>query len=139
MRRFWVPFLLLSTALLILSCGSSSRQLQSININGVASCCSASYTAVGTFNAAPMSVTPLPTSWSLGTPPATYQLTTQAFEVDCNGPITGILVTAMSPADPNAPSTGLVANTKMITATTSTPCIEVGAELPSDSAGEKAD
>ena len=137
MRRFWALFLLLSAASLILSCGSSGRQLQSITINGAGSCCTFTYTATGSFNTTPMSVTPLPTSWSLGTPPATYQLTTQSFEVDCNGPITNMLVTAMSPADPNAPSSGLVSNTKMITATTIAPCTEVG-ELPSDSATEKA-
>jgi len=139
MRRFWALFLLLSAASLILSCGYSGRQLQSITINGVGSCCTFTYTATGSFNAAPMSVSPLPTSWSLGTPPATYQLTTQSFEVDCSGPLTNTLVTAMSPADPHAPSSGLVATTKMITATTTAPCMEVGVESPSASATDKAD
>jgi hypothetical protein len=120
--KSWAPFLLAVAACLTLGCGDggSSRQLQSMTIDAAADCCETILTATGTYNTAPSMVTPLPTSWSIGTPPSTYQLTTQPYTVIC-GPLSSSVVTAMSPVNPNAPSSGLVSGAKMIV-TTFEPC-----------------
>jgi len=118
---------LMFVACFTLACGSSGsmsgRQLQSITLNAVGDCCESAFTATGDYSASPSTVTPLPTSWSIGTPPAKYQLTTQTFTVTCLGvPPETYLVTAMSPVNPNAPSSGPVAGTKMVVATTQVIC-----------------
>jgi len=109
---------------LVVACGSanSGRQLHSITINAVGDCCETIFTATGTYSTAPSTVSPLPTSWSLGTPPDTYQLTTQPFAVICPLPNGNYLVTAMSPVNPNAPLTGTVSSTKIVVTTTHAIC-----------------
>jgi hypothetical protein len=50
-------------ACLIVACGTSSsnRQLQSLTINAVGDCCETSLTAAGAYDAAPFTMTPVPT------------------------------------------------------------------------------
>jgi hypothetical protein len=101
---------LLLTALAV-ACGSSStRQLQSITINGASSVEVNQFTATGTFSAPPTTANPLPVQWSMGLfapPPATlqYSLTTQPFVFKCNssGPF---VISVASPKDPSAPAMG---------------------------------
>lgn len=129
MSKPWSPlffFLLFLIAALTVSCGSgggssgSNRQLQSIAIHGVSNGAAVSFTATGTYNAAPVTATPLPASWYIQDPPDGYVLTTQPFVVSCLSVAPG--VTAVAPADPNAPSSGSFSSTKLITATAPIVC-----------------
>jgi hypothetical protein len=127
MMRPWASFslfLLLLAASLALNCGggSSNRQLQSITINGVGNCCEVALTATGTYSAPPTTVNPLPTSWYIQDPTGGYQLTTQSFVINCDSRPPGNTVTAMAPVDPNAPSSGSISTTKMVTATAPIQC-----------------
>jgi hypothetical protein len=127
MNRFWARsslFLLFFSASLAVSCGSSSRHLQSITISGVASSGQIQFVATGSFSAAPTTVTPLPVNWSLAETTPGYTLTTQPFVVPCNtmGPAPLGPVTAMAPADPHAPSSGPILTTRMVVATTPVLC-----------------
>jgi len=129
MSKSWAPlsfFLLFLTAAMTVSCGSggsssgSNRQLQSIAIHEVSNGGDVSFTATGTYNAPPVTVTPLPASWYIQDPPARYLLTTQPFVVPCLSVAPG--VTAVAPADPNAPTSGSFSSTKMIMATVPINC-----------------
>jgi len=127
MMKSWAPFslLLFLAASLAVSCGgggNSNRQLQSITINGVGNCCETSLTATGIYNAAPITVTPLPTSWYVQDPTGGYQLTTQPFVINCDARPPGTTVTALAPADPNAPMSGSISGTTMVTATAPIVC-----------------
>lgn len=122
MMKSWAPFslfLLLLAASLAVNCGggSNNRQLQSIAINAVGNCCEVALTATGTYNAPPTTVTPLPTSWYIQDPTGGYQLTTQPFVIDCASRLPGNTVTAVAPVDPDAPASGPISTTKMVTAT----------------------
>jgi hypothetical protein len=111
---FWT--LLLFVACLI-SCGAgNNRKLQSISIAGIANNGQISFIATGTFNSAPISVTPLPVSWLVEDPTTDYSLTTQPLVVPCVGLVVSS-VGAMAPIDPHAPSIGLISSTKMVSAT----------------------
>jgi hypothetical protein len=98
------------------SCGSGStnRQLQSISIAVSPDIGQYSFIATGTYNAPPITVSPLAASWYTIDPSGAYTLTTQPFTA-CSLPH-GTTVTAMAPANPNAPSTGSVSSTKMVQA-----------------------
>jgi hypothetical protein len=124
MNRFWALFLLLLLILLVtsltLACGtgsSSNRQLQSISINAVANGEQIQFVATGTYSASPTTVSPLPVSWTFAPPDPQYTLSTQPFVFQCEaaGSYPSPIV-AMAPADPNAPSSGSMRNTKMILA-----------------------
>jgi len=118
LRPLFFALLLLIVACLTLACGSSNnsnRKLQSITINAVANSGQISFVATGSYNAPPMTVTPLPTFWYVMDPPTGYTLTTQPFVVSCSQP--GITVTASAPVNPNAPATGPIQSTTMIVAT----------------------
>ncbi|HKR94340.1 MAG TPA: hypothetical protein VJW55_03210 [Candidatus Angelobacter sp.] len=56
----------------LVSCGGTTRQLQSISISPQSSTAqngqSQQFTATGQFNTTPMTVTPLPVSWNLRGP-----------------------------------------------------------------------
>jgi hypothetical protein len=125
MRNKGVPFffLLVLAAAITLACGGSNRQLQSITINGVTNGQQIQYTATGTFSASPTTVSPLPISWSFAPPPPQYTLTTQPFVFHCEvaGPYASPLI-AMAPSDPNAPSSGSISTTKMISASAQILC-----------------
>jgi len=130
MMRSWAPFslfLLFLAAALAVSCGggssSSNRQLQSITINGLGNCCETILSATGTYNAPPTTVTPLPTSWYIQDPTGGYQLTTQPFVINCDSRPPGNTVTAVAPVDPNAPASGSISATKMVTATAPITCL----------------
>jgi hypothetical protein len=119
--------LLLLAGSVTLSCGSgasgNSRQLQSITINATPSGNQVQLVATGTFSAPPTTVTPLPVFWAIDLPPAQYTLTTQPFLADCTaGGYLGPFI-AMAPVDPNAPSSGQISMTKMVSQSTS--CTEV--------------
>lgn len=126
MNKFFAFILLLLATSLALSCGSSGRQLQSITImqlhetgNGD----QLELVATGTFSVPPTTVTPLPVFWFADLPPNQYTLTTQPFLIQCSaGHYQGPFI-AMAPADPNAPSSGSIATTKMVTESTS--CAQV--------------
>lgn len=125
MNRLFAIILLLLLTFPALSCGSG-RQLQSITINSLVETGNADQLellATGTFSAPPTTVTPLPVFWSIDLPPGQYTLTTQPFVIQCSpGGYLGPFI-AMAPADPNAPSSGSIATTKMISASTS--CTQV--------------
>lgn len=99
-----------------LSCGSSTRHLQSISINSTVNGTLISYVATGTYNESPTTVTPLPTNWIISASDSQYNLTTQPFVYDCanTNPVSGP-VTAMAPVDPKAPSAGSILTTPMVT------------------------
>ena len=123
MNRFWALILLPPVTSLILACGSSSnRQLQSITINSVVNGQQIQFAATGTFSASPTTVSPLPVSWSFAPPPPQYTLTTQPFLFDCEHPESPGPIVAMAPADPNAPSSGSMFTTKMISTSGPIPC-----------------
>jgi len=109
---------LLLAVLSTLSCGSN-RQLQSITINATyAGANQWQLTATGKFSAAPLTVTPLPVSWSGAPPAGTYSLTTQPFVIQCAAGAPAGPWVAMAPADPHAASSGSTSSTKMVSETT---------------------
>jgi len=128
MTRFWARFsflLLVPGAFFTAACGSanmnaSNRKLQSIAIMGTLNGPDVVFTATGSYNAPPFTMNPLPTSWSVGNPPGSYQLTTQPFVLSCSDPL--VVIIAISPANPNAPSSGPVSSTQMVAANTAPPC-----------------
>jgi hypothetical protein len=121
MTRFWAFIVLLSAAYLTLACGSSAsdRQLQSITINAAVEGDVFEFVATGTFSASPVTVSPLPVSWSFAPPPGEYTLTAQPFTVQCPVPSP---VIAMAPSDPNAPSSGSTSAVVMISQSAASPC-----------------
>ncbi|MFZ1132252.1 MAG: hypothetical protein WAN38_15875, partial [Terriglobales bacterium] len=120
-RLFSLRLPLLFVACLISNCGGgNNRRLQSISITGVANAGQVSFVATGTYNTSPITVTPLATSWYVGDPSGGYALTTEPFVVACNVP--NPTVTAMAPADPQAPGSGSVSNTKMVVANAAILC-----------------
>jgi hypothetical protein len=113
MNRYSVLILLMLVTLLTLACGSSSRQLQSINIKATTSVGQVQFTASGTFSAPPTTVVPVPVDWANGflAPPVetlNYTLTTQPYILSCLGSPSGteVQVTAFAPQNPNAPVSG---------------------------------
>jgi hypothetical protein len=132
-RVLFLLILLLATAWLALSCGSSGRHLQSITLtqttinNGE----EAQFVATGTFSAPPTTITPLPVDWTtqlMAPPPPyyTYTLTTQPYVVNCTG--TGpeaLPVVAFAPPDPNAPASG---TTKIVVTAAATPTCLTGGQ-----------
>jgi hypothetical protein len=123
MSKVFGPLFTFLVAFLMLACGggsmssASGRQLRSITIAAVTDTGSVSFTATGNYSAPPMTVTPLPASWSIGsgTPiSGSYQLTTQPFSFSCSSLIAANGVTAVAPVDPNAPSSGSFTGTKLI-------------------------
>ena len=125
MNRYGTLILLLFATSLTLSCGSSSRQLQSITTKATVNGQQLQFVATGTFSAPPLTVSPLPVSWSFAPPPGEYSLTTQPFTFQCDaaGEYGGPIV-AMAPADPSAPSQGPILNMKMITTSGPIACPE---------------
>ena len=110
MNRYCVLILLLPVTLLTLACGSSNRQLQSINITATTEVGQVQFTATGTFSEPPTTVAPLPVDWANGflAPPAEnvdYTLTTQSYVLSCLGspPRTEVQVTALAPQNPSGP------------------------------------
>jgi hypothetical protein len=112
MTKCWAPILASLSTLLLLSatlgCGSggSSRQLQSIAVNGTGMI-QLQFTATGTFNASPTAVSPLPVSWYVVNPTPdgeAYALTSQPFQSMCQN----ATLIAVAPADPKAPATGTI-------------------------------
>lgn len=98
----------------LVSCGGTSRQLQSISISPQSSTAqngqSPQFTATGQFNTTPMTVTPLPVSWNLrgpgiDIPGPGYQLSDQPVTFQCISPGTYVIV-ALAPVDPKAPMNG---------------------------------
>ncbi len=107
MTKSWPPMTATFFASLFLSatlgCGSggSSRQLQSIAVNGTGMI-QMQFTATGTFTVTPTTVSPLPVSWYVVNPVPSgmpYLLTSQPFEVTCEN----ATLVAVAPADPTAP------------------------------------
>lgn len=99
---------------LSLSCGSGpSRQLQSISISAVQNGSQITFVATGTYNVAPTTVSPLPVTWYVMDPSGGYSLSPRPYVFVCGSvPATG--VTAIAPANPNAPSVGSALSTKMV-------------------------
>jgi hypothetical protein len=123
MKKLLAPSFLVLVACLILACGSGSgRQLQSITINSVVNGEQIQFTATGTFSAPPTTVTPLPVFWSYAPPPGEYALTPQPFLFSCAEPQSPGPIVAMAPANPNAPTTGSVFDTKMVFNSGPIPC-----------------
>lgn len=95
---------------------SMNRQLVSISVTPAsASGAPVSYTATGTYNASPMTVTPLPVSWyimgpAIDPPGPGYALAKGSFiatRCEQGNPLPGpYAVIAVAPADPHAPVSG---------------------------------
>lgn len=109
--------LLLVAAALVSGCSAgSNRQLQSITITpNTASGAPVTYTATGTFNAAPDSVSPLPVSWfimgpAVDPPGPGYSLVPKSYVAwrcsQANPATLTYTVIAVAPADPSAPDSG---------------------------------
>jgi hypothetical protein len=129
--------LLLLAASFTLSCGTSgnNRQLQSITINATPNGNQIQLVATGTFSAPPTTVTPLPVFWSIDLPPAQYTLTTEPFSIDCaEGEYLGPFI-AMAPVDQNAPSSGQISMTKMVSQSTSCTAVNHAIYAPASSQG----
>lgn len=100
----------LSVCLLLLAtlgCGSSNRQLQSIQTNSQGMT-QIQFTATGMFSASPMTVTPLPVAWFVvgqAPPPTPYTLSSQPFVTECES---AVVVIAIAPANPKAASSGTI-------------------------------
>ncbi len=112
MAKSWAPAIAFLFASLLVSAslgcgsGSSNRQLQSIAINGTGMI-QLQFTATGTFNMSPATVSPLPVSWyvvNLTPSGMPYILTSQPFQSECQD----ALLIAVAPADPMAPATGTI-------------------------------
>lgn len=110
-------------ALLALGCGTGSRQLQSITVTQSLSGGKVSFIATGHYTSEPTTVTPLPVSWGIGlfAPPPksiTYTLTTQPYVFTCPAPGSGPLqpVSVFAPANANAPMSGTLPWSGVVTA-----------------------
>ncbi len=111
----------------------SSRQLMSITIapaTASATNGTAQFTATGTFNTDPRTVTPLAVSWTVSGPGidpicstnCQYQITPGSFTAKC-GPAGGTdIVSAEAPADPSAPASGPDNSSKMVAASAKMSC-----------------
>jgi len=128
MNRFLALLLLLFVCVSVLTCGSGGRHLQSIAISKTTSGMRIAFAATGTFSSSPRTVSPLAVSWSMGllAPPPreyTYKLTAQSFVVDCaalgSGPV---VVSAVAPFNPNAPGSGTLPMSDMLSAGASSTC-----------------
>lgn len=117
MERFRSPFPVLPLFLVCCACGGSSRHLQSISISpAIGTGASATFTATGTYSAAPMNVSPAAVSWFLfpevDPPPPNYSLSNAAFvPIRCpqNATLTATFtIVALAPANPAAPVNGKV-------------------------------
>jgi hypothetical protein len=103
--------------LVISACGAN-RQLQSISISpSIGTGPDVAYTATGTFNRAPITVTPVSASWyvlpDVDPPPAMYSLSGGTFvaaRCPLNNPqfAATFTVVALAPANPDAPRSGVV-------------------------------
>jgi hypothetical protein len=112
MKRSLAFFIIAFATVLTLACSGSHRQLQSITVNGTPD--GSALVATGTFSAPPTTVTPLPVFWTTLPPPAQYELTTQPCVFQLNVLQQPPPVIAMAPADPDAPNSGSISSTKMI-------------------------
>ncbi len=120
MKGLTAPLAALVIFTLVLArCGGTSRQLQSITISPLQATISqnnrAQFTAAGQFNTSPTNVTPLAVSWMITGPgwdpiPPSYNLTSQPFNPPCNGAGSTYVIIAYAPVDPNAPSSGSMAD-----------------------------
>jgi hypothetical protein len=104
--------------LVIAGCGgstNSSRQLQSLTVTPASADAQAfpggkvQFTAMGTFNMAPMTVMSPPVMWSIGSPFGSPPVPVPSASVDanglaqCNGFVGKVIVEATAPAEPEIP------------------------------------
>ena len=128
MNRLLAPLLLAFVIAPSLTCGSSARHLQSIAISKMANGTEIEFAAMGTFSSSPTRVNPLAVNWSMGLigpPPMqySYTLTMQPFMVSCTDFEAGpVVVTAVAPSDPNAPSSGTLPMSDMVASASSATC-----------------
>jgi hypothetical protein len=128
MNRFLALLLLAFVSAPSLTCGSRGRHLQSIAISKMANGTQIEFAATGTFSSSPTTVNPLAVDWSTGAiapPPTqyTYTLTTQTFVVKCTAFESGpVVVSAVAPSNPNAPSTRTLPMSDLVTSASSSPC-----------------
>jgi hypothetical protein len=126
MKQIWGCSVLAFVVIGISGCGSAAgnnRQLRSIIISQTVNGQQIQFVATGTFSAPPTTVSPLPAFWSIDLPPQQYTLTTQPFVIQCtvSGPVPGPIV-AWAPANPRAPSSGLLSATQMVASSTGATC-----------------
>lgn len=120
MRHRPVLWLLSFSLCVIVSCGTN-RKLQSISISSTGNGSQITFQATGTFNASPTTVTPLPVSWIVQDPTDGYSLSTQPFVYVC-GTTGSRSISATAPANPDAPTVGLISSTPMVSASAPIPC-----------------
>ena len=139
------PALALFTSLLLIffylgvaGCGgstmSSSRQLQSLTVTPASADAQASpggkvqFTAVGTFNMAPITVVSPLVLWSIGNPFGSPPMNMPAASVDanglaqCNGFVGKVIVEATAPTEPEIPLLQMTSMTITVSGTAQMTC-----------------
>jgi hypothetical protein len=139
------PALALHTSLFLIffglgiaGCGgsgmSSSRQMQSITVTPASADAQAfpggkvQFTAMGTFNMAPMTMMSPPVLWSIGSPFGSPPVTMPAASVDsnglaqCNGFVGKVLVEATAPTEPEIPLLQMTSMTATVSGTAQLIC-----------------
>jgi hypothetical protein len=110
-------FLALTCLIGLVGCGGSTvnRQLVSISVSPTtATGANPTFTATGTFNTPPYTVTPLSVSWlmmgpGIDPPPPNYLLASGSYMVSfCPSKTSTYTVIAYAPANPSAPTSGSV-------------------------------
>jgi hypothetical protein len=121
----------------IAGCGSmmsSSRQMQSLTVTPASADAQAfpggkvQFTAMGTFNIAPTTVTSPPVLWSIGSPFGSPPANMPAATVDstglaqCNGFVGTVLVEATAPTEPEIPLLQMTSMTTTVSGTAQLVC-----------------
>jgi hypothetical protein len=138
------PALALQTSLFLIffglgiaGCGSmmnSSRQMQSLTVTPASADAQAfpggkvQFTAMGTFNMAPITVMSPPVMWSVGSPFGSPPTNMPAATVDatglaqCNGFVGTVLIEATAPAEPEIPLLQMTSMTPAVSGTAQLVC-----------------
>jgi hypothetical protein len=121
----------------IAGCGgsmNSSRQLQSLTVTPASADAQSfpggkvQFTAMGTFNMAPMAVMSPPVRWSIGSPFASQPVSMPAATVDtnglaqCNGFVGTAIVEATAPTEPEIPLLQMTSMTITVSGTAQLIC-----------------
>lgn len=122
----------------IAGCGgstmSSSRQMQNLTVTPASADAQAfpggkvQFTAMGTFNMAPVTVMSPPVLWSIGSPFGSPPVTMPAASVDanglaqCNGFVGSVIVEATAPTEPEIPLAQMTSMTTTLSGTAQMTC-----------------
>jgi hypothetical protein len=137
------PALALHTSLFLIffglgiaGCGGSmmsgSRQMQSLTVTPASADAQAfpggkvQFTAMGTFNMAPITVTSPPVLWSIGSPFGPPPVNTASVDANglaqCNGFVGNVIVEATAPTEPEIPLLQMTSTTITVSGTAQMTC-----------------